>query len=149
MRKESKKAGRANPSFGPETRVKTKVDVGDSQLGSHLASGRVSVSLLYYQKGCECFSRWKQGDLKKFSDTIAKLRGYRVELLKSRKNLCEIHKGAPDRARFSRPGDLSPDIPYWEIKVDPSNKARMHGFFVGEVFFLVWLDKDHECFKWG
>ncbi|MFJ5487377.1 hypothetical protein ACIKTA_07040, partial [Hansschlegelia beijingensis] len=31
----------------------------------------------------------------------------------------------------------------WEIKVDPSNKLRIHGLFVDSVFFLVWLDREH------
>ena len=58
-----------------------------------------------------------------------------------------MHRGSPSAARFKRPEDISEDIDFYEIKVDPSNKARIHGFFVQGVFFLVWLDRGHSCFS--
>jgi len=57
-----------------------------------------------------------------------------------------MRRGPPSAARFKRPQDISEDIKFYEIKVDPSNKARIHGFFVQGVFFLVWLDRGHNCF---
>ena len=94
----------------------------------------------------ECFSKWRGPELKKFSSTIEKIRGYAPDKLKANKNLCDMHKGSSSRERFKRPQDISEDIKFYEIKVDPSNKARIHGFFVQGVFFLVWLDRDHGCF---
>jgi hypothetical protein len=101
---------------------------------------------MYYQKKCECFSEWTSREMKEFSSAIGKFRGYTVTLLQQKKNLCEIHKGDPKRERFSRPADIAKDIRFWEIKVDQSNKLRIHGFFISEVFFLVWLDRQHQCF---
>ena len=40
------------------------------------------------------------------------------------------------RSCFRRPNGISEDIQFHELKVDASNKARIHGFFVGSVFFL-------------
>lgn len=106
----------------------------------------MSISLRYFQNQCECFSVWQPKELSRFSDAINKIRGYTPEMLKGKKNLCEPHKGEPRRARFSRPDDLAEDLRFFEIKVDQSNKLRIHGPFVGDVFFLVWLDREHECF---
>jgi hypothetical protein len=77
---------------------------------------------------------------------IEKISGYGAELLQSTYALCVAHKGPPGAGRFQRPGNISEDILFHEIKVDPSNKARIHGFFAGSVFFLVWLDRSHDCF---
>ena len=121
--------------------------VSDDDLTKHFAKGSVSVSLKYYMSSCECFSAWQSRDLKKFSGTIEKISGYAVDLLHRTKSLCDSHKGPSKARRFRRPEAISDDIMFWELKVDPSNKARVHGFFVGSVFFLVWLDRNHECFK--
>jgi hypothetical protein len=39
---------------------------------------------------------------------------------------------------------VSEDIPFYELHVH--SKARVHGFFVESVFFLVWLDRNHRAF---
>jgi hypothetical protein len=89
---------------------------------------------------------WEKRELKKFSGCLEKLSGYSKQSLKANANLCVMHKGPPGRERFSRPAHIGEDIQFWEIKVDPSNKLRMHGLFVEDVFFLVWLDREHMCF---
>lgn len=106
----------------------------------------VSISLKYYRQETECFSQWGAGDLKKFSSTVGKIKQLTAEKLKGYKPLCEPHKNDPAEKRFSRPSALSEDLSFFEIKVDPSNAARIHGVFVGSVFFLVWLDKDHAVY---
>lgn len=134
------------PKFGPEV-DKPEPTIGTAPLAPHLESGSVSVSLRYYQRRCECFSAWKSQELKYFSSTIDKIRGYSAKMLIAKKNLCEMHKGKPSRERFSRPSEISEDQSFYEIKVDQANKLRVHGFFVGDVFFLIWLDHGHECFR--
>lgn len=134
------------PRFGPEV-DKAEPTVGEASLAPHLGAGSVSVSLRYYHRKCECFSSWKASELKSFSSVIEKIRGYNAKMLCAKKNLCEMHKGKPSRDRFSRPKEISEDQSFWEIKVDQSNKLRVHGFFVGDVFFLVWLDRRHDCFR--
>jgi hypothetical protein len=115
-------------------------------IGRHFHQGRVSISLRYYQSSCECFSDWEKAELKKFTNTIKKISGYSSDLLQKTLSLCDRHKGEPRAERFSRPEDISHDVSFHEIKVDPSNKLRIHGFFDGPVFFLVWLDRKHACF---
>lgn len=129
---------------------KTDKDVEPVKLSGsiidHFPNDSVSISLKYYRVTCECFSAWQKNELKKFSTTIDKINGYSPQLLQGNPNLCKYHKGPPSQERFCRPDAISDDIGFFEIKVDPSNKARIHGFFVGSVFFLVWLDREHACF---
>lgn len=105
----------------------------------------VSISLRYFRRQTECFSDWKQGELKKFSGLTEKLKGYSEASLRS-SPLCCHHKGPPKRERFALPEELSPDLELFELRVDMSNKARVHGVFRDETFFLVWLDRKHEVF---
>lgn len=133
--------------FGPEIEPDVEPVLDVRQLAPHLDGASVSVSLRYFKRECECFSVWTKPELKKFSGTVEKLRGHSANKLKRLKPLCDMHKGAPSEGRFSLPEDVSPDISLFEVKVDPSNKLRMHGFFIGQVFFLIWLDREHACFK--
>lgn len=106
----------------------------------------VSISLKYYRSETECFSEWSPDDLKKFSGTIAKLKQMSVNDLRFVSRLCSPHRGSPKADRFARPDGLSPDLSMFEIRVDRSNAARVHGVFIGSVFHLVWLDRYHEVF---
>ena len=133
--------------FGEETARGKEPDISLTRLAAHLDARSVSVSLRYFRRECECFSAWTGEELKKFSSTLEKIRGYTAELLVTNTKLCAGHKGPPSEARFAFPSDVSEDQSIFEIKVDPSNKLRMHGFFVGQVFFLIWLDREHACFK--
>jgi hypothetical protein len=66
------------------------------------------------------------------------------EQVKSNTKLCHSHRGPPKAKRFTRPDDISEDVLFYGLRV--TDKARVHGFFVDSVFFLVWLDRKHECF---
>ncbi|WP_425523414.1 MAG6450 family protein [Rhodomicrobium vannielii] len=116
----------------------------EPSLATHFSDGKVSVSLKYYTSKCECFSEWQHKELKAFSSVIDKLSARTQEQVTSSTNTCRCHRNRPERERFSRPNDLSPDLIFYDIHV--TAKARVHGFFVGPVFFLVWLDRKHECF---
>ena len=35
----------------------------------------------------------------------------------------------------------------YEFSISANNYGRCHGFFIGKVFFLVWLDPDHKLIK--
>lgn len=144
----AKKSGRNGRTKGfkikEEAPKTTPIDLEKSNLESKTEG--VSISLKYYRKETECFSDWQAGELKKFSATVAKIAQIEADRLKGYKPLCEPHKHEPAAARFSRPEKLSEDLNFFEIKVDPSNAARVHGVFVGSVFFLVWLDREHAVF---
>jgi hypothetical protein len=105
----------------------------------------VSISLRYYRKQAECLSKWKSVELKKLSGLIEKLKSHSATSLTG-SSLCTRHKGAPSEARFALPDSLSPELTLYELRVDQSNKARVHGVLWGETFYLVWLDRRHAVF---
>jgi len=110
-----------------------------------LAEDTVSISLKYYKRSCECWSDWQTKELKEFSKTVEKLRKYTIQQLTTHGGPhYDTHKGPPKGAGFSRPDDVSKDIQFCEIGIGA--KSRMHGFIVGTVFFLVWLDRGHKVF---
>lgn len=146
MPQKSTKRGIEVAEIPEEQREDDALSISSDELTQHFQQDSVSISLKYYQKSCECFSKWARPELKKFASTVEKIRGYEPDQLKAAKSLCDMHKGAPSKDRFKRPQEISEDIKFYEIKVDPRNKARIHGFFVQGVFFLVWLDRDHSCF---
>lgn len=115
------------------------------ELTSLLFAFGVSISLKYYDKNCECFSKWKKDELKGLSSLIGKIAQLEANKLRSGTRYCSSHKGPSNRERFQRPDWLSEDITLYELEV--TDKARIHGFFVDNVFFLLWLDREHECFK--
>ena len=122
----------------------TPIDLEKQKLASREEG--VSFSLKYFRQETECFSDWNAAELKKFSATLSKTAQMTVDALKGYKPLCEPHRNDPAEERFARPAKLSEDLKFFEIKVDPSNKARVHGVFVGSVFFLVWLDRLHAVY---
>ncbi len=36
--------------------------------------------------------------------------------------------------------------PAWQFQLSKSEHGRVHGFFIGEIFYIVWLDKDHKLY---
>ncbi len=103
----------------------------------------VSINLKYFQPDSECFSKWQSAELKKFSTFVKKLRQHNWnQVLVSAGFECHRHKGDTKAPGFSKPTNVSPDIPYYGLRVD--DKARVHGFVVAAVFYLVWLDKGHK-----
>lgn len=107
----------------------------------HFQEDRVSISLKYYKRSVECFSEWQRDDLKQFSLVNEKFGDRTFEQAKL---LAHFHRGVPSK-RFVRPENISEDIDFYSVAV--GKKARVHGFFISSVFFLVWLDRNHECLR--
>ena len=68
--------------------IKPDIDEGDkapvvvdAKLLRHFQDGRVSISLKYYRRACECFGEWQPRELKKFSAIIEKILGYDANTL--------------------------------------------------------------------
>ena len=125
--------------------VPVRTPLVSAELEKFLLAAGVSISLKYYDSSCECFSKWQQQELKGFSALINKIAQLAVNQLKSGTKYCDMHDGLSKLKRFQRPDNISPDIPLYELKV--TEKARIHGFFIESVFFLLWLDREHACFK--
>jgi len=108
----------------------------------------VSVSLKYFHRNYQCFSKWQVQELKAFSSFIEKLRnadwGRVVSTGGSPGNKTGLgytkHKCSTARKKFL--WDISSDIEFCELRVN--QRARIHGFHIDSVFYLCWLDKDHK-----
>lgn len=117
------------------------------ELAEHFGPN-VSISLRYYQKKPECWSDWAK-ELKGFTKVIGLLREQTSDQVKGRGSggspVCKPHTGEVKTKGFNRPAEISEDIPLYELYA--TNKARLHGFFIRDVFFLVWLDRNHRAFQ--
>ncbi len=129
------------PSGDDELKEPLKIDEG---FLVHFSDGKISISLKYYKETCECFSKWQKKELKGLTNLIEKLRSRTFEQVRTNTKLCHAHLGEPSKEKFSRPEEISPEIRFYGLRV--TDKARVHGFFFDPVFFLVWLDRKHECF---
>jgi hypothetical protein len=107
----------------------------------------VSVSLKYWHSGTQCFSDWQSKELKRLTRFIDRAQSLTASQIKTDPGLIwKTHRGPAARG-FSRPSSLSEDIPLTELRV--SDKARVHGAMIDQTFFLVWLDRNHQCFPSG
>jgi len=108
----------------------------------------VSVSLKYYDSNFECFSKWGKTDLKSFSAFIKKLGKRTWDQVKETGGKIGDKTGLgytphKDKSKLPTvPEGLSEDIDFCELRV--TQKARVHGFHLKSVFFLVWLDQNHK-----
>jgi len=109
---------------------------------------RPFVALKYYQANYQCFSVWNATELKGFS-------GFNQKLSQTTWQQIKNQSGKSDKAGFAYTqinrdqypkspvfDQISDDINFFELRV--SGKARVHGFRINAIFFLVFLDKDHS-----
>jgi len=102
------------------------------------------VSLKYWQTKAECISDWQKGDLAKFSRAVDKIQTLTLAKMKADSGLYwKPHAGKAAHG-FSRPSELSDDVNLFEVRV--ASKARLHAAVVDNVFFLIWLDRNHGVF---
>jgi hypothetical protein len=55
-----------------------------------------------------------------------------------------IHKDMEKLPKHPHLDKISPDLTWFELRVD--GESRVHGFRVGDAFFLVFLDKGHKIY---
>ena len=117
-----------------------------------IAPSCVSVSMRYYDHKYECLSVWVTRELKALSGLIDQLRSYTWHELtktggtagnKTGPGCTKINPSQLPSFRWS--SEVSPDISYYELRV--TQKARVFGFQIDSIFFLVWLDRNHSLCK--
>lgn len=101
----------------------------------------VHVNLRYFQPKQECFSDWQIKELKQFSQWVKKMSDRAVADVQGDTQLCHAHVGKMK----ALPDEISRDAQIYSLKV--TGKARVHGFFFGNNFFLIWLDRNHKILK--
>ena len=45
---------------------------------------------------------------------------------------------------FAIPGNEELDEDAWQFSLSSNEHGRVHGYFVGNIFFIVWLDPEHN-----
>jgi hypothetical protein len=100
---------------------------------------RVNVCFKYYDKGHECLSTWQQPQIKKFSNWLEKISQRTAKEVKSTTQTCHRHLGKPKKVL---PRGLSLDVEIYGLDVGAGE--RVHGAFVGDNFFVIWLDRGHN-----
>lgn len=72
----------------------------------------------------------------------------RIELLTNRSNSLRCHQidfldsGVSEDTFGVLGEDIDNDA--WQMEISANAHGRIHGYFVGDVFYVVWLDPDHE-----
>lgn len=80
----------------------------------------------------------------------------------SRKEMTVINKGCHKGLRchkidfkqkrvlangFGIPSNEELDEDAWQFSLSGNKNGRIHGYFVGNIFFIVWLDPKHNLYK--
>jgi hypothetical protein len=109
----------------------------------------ISFSFKYYQDGHEWFHCREKGAsyLLTLLDRLKSLSGLSVrELLTNRSSALRCHPidwDGTSEAGFGLPNEEQlVDTPY-QFSLSANEHGRVHGFFIDEVFYIVWLDPDH------
>jgi hypothetical protein len=105
------------------------------------SDNKIGVSLRYFQRKQECFSDWVKDDLKAFSNWVGKMSSRTEGQITANTGTCHAHQGKTKQL----PSDVSPDVKMYNL--DVGAKSRVHGFFLGSHFYLVWLDRNHAILK--
>jgi hypothetical protein len=74
----------------------------------------------------------------------------RRELVANKSTALRCHLIAWDRTTepegFNNlPAQLE-DVEPWQFEVSANEHGRVHGFFIGDVFHVVWVDPDHKLY---
>ena len=48
---------------------------------------------------------------------------------------------------FGIPGNEELDEDAWQFSLSSNEHGRVHGYFVGNIYFIVWLDPEHNLYK--
>lgn len=148
-------ANRLIPINASEKKITTKyINKDASSLDNILNAGNdslVFVSFKYIQDNYQCFSSWTRGEMKdfwNFSQIIHNQTWQQVYSSSGKKNKTGLAYTTVELNQYPESeikSKLSPDITIFELRV--SQKARVHGFRLKSVFFICWLDKNHEILK--
>lgn len=125
-----------------KTRIENKI-LGLSESGTNSDNENAYIALKYFDKNYQCFSEWKPNELACFSSFIDKINHLTWKQIKTHSGLrfknIDTAKRLPNNIIKEA---LSKDIIFYESRV--TEKARVVGFRINAVFFLCWLDRNHE-----
>lgn len=119
--------------------------IGNNENGD---DSKVIISFIHIQNNYQCFSDWSKQEMNEFWGFYKKLHQYTWQQVyltsgKTQKNgiaYTVIPTSKYPNKDFKE--NLSEDITIFELRV--TQKGRVHGFRNKAVFYICWLDRNHE-----
>ncbi|MDB9510111.1 hypothetical protein PN499_02670 [Kamptonema animale CS-326] len=133
---------RRQPSSAPREVVKVKIPEG------------ISFSLLYYQDDKDKFSI-RGRDAKYLASLLTRLRDLSQlkaqEIINNQSKSLRCHgivwQDTTEPNGFGLPNeDQLVNMPY-QFQISANEYGRVHGFFSENIFYIVWLDPDHNLYS--
>ncbi|OCR01225.1 hypothetical protein BCD67_17515 [Oscillatoriales cyanobacterium USR001] len=133
---------RRQPSSAPREVVNVKIPEG------------ISFSFLYYQDGKDKFSiggrdaKYLASLLKRLRD-LSQLKAQEIINNQSKSLRCHgiVWQDTTEPNGFGIPNeDQLVNMPY-QFQISANEYGRVHGFFSENIFYIVWLDPDHNLYS--
>ncbi|QOY92198.1 hypothetical protein IRI77_30170 [Paludibaculum fermentans] len=96
--------------------------------------------------------RCREGYLSKLLERLKALHGFKVSELKHNKSK-SLRCHSLDWNATTEPGgfrclnDQLRSLPAWQFEVSSNEHGRVHGFFIDQTFFVVWVDPEHRLYQ--
>ncbi|MDM1041729.1 MULTISPECIES: MAG6450 family protein [Empedobacter] len=140
-----------NKSVSSQNKGTTYINKDVTKLLQNIENGddsKVIISFLHLQNKYQCFSEWTKNEMSEFWNFYSKAHEYTWTQIYStgrKTNKNGFAYTIIDKKIYPNPefkNTLSEDITLFELRV--SKKARVHGFRNKSVFYICWLDRNHN-----
>jgi hypothetical protein len=129
----------------PDARIPEPIPIPDSGLS-------FSFNYIDLQGETEDFStaRCKAGYLDTLLERLRDISGWTCKDLKiSRSQALRSHRIDWEQTAYENfpvPEPLK-ELEPWQFQLTANEHGRIHGFFIGETFYIVWLDPEHRLYR--
>lgn len=140
------------PQHDPLKQIPGNFSNKDLILQSHKQGGNnatVLISLRFVHEEFECFSEWSKQDMKLFWNFNRSVHAYKWQHVieqggKAKKKVgfgyTKVAKNLYPEGGFI--SAFNPDVDFFEMRL--GDKARVHGFRYDSIFYICWLDRNHN-----
>jgi hypothetical protein len=92
------------------------------------------------------------GYLPKLLERLRDLCGYKTaELKASKSSSLRVHpidwRDTSEPNGFDCLNQQLRQIPAWQFEITANAHGRVHGFFLDDIFFVVWVDPNHQLYR--
>ncbi len=99
-----------------------------------------------------CPSSFSENYTQILMERLKALSAWKVqEFINSRSKSLRAHQHAWERTSRPKGFQHLPEhlrsYPGWQFQLSSNEHGRVHGFFIGETFYVVWLDRDHRLYS--
>ncbi len=113
-----------------------------------------SFSFRYLQNDNDKFS-FNNRDVRYFESLLLRLRDLStltvLEIINNRSKSLRCHlidwKDTTEQNGFGLPNEEQIVISAYQFQISSNEHGRVHGFFIENIFYIVWLDPNHNLYK--